>query len=74
MRVIRKSEFARLLGISPSRVSQYIAESILHKSLLPDGRLDLDIALREIGANISELKVLEYKLRYDVVEKRMGKK
>lgn len=66
---VRKGQFAKMMGLSPGRISQYISEGILDESVLPDGTLDLDIALREVKRNVDPLKKMDYRLRYDVQEK-----
>lgn len=66
MKVVRKSEFARMEGLSPGRISQYIRDGILSRCLLPDGRLDLEEAKRELRANRDPLKRQDYELRSDV--------
>ncbi len=70
MTKVRKSKFARMEGISPARVSQYIASGILRKCLLPSGLLDLEIAQKELRGNLDHGKRMDYDLRFD----RIGKK
>jgi hypothetical protein len=65
MTAISKAEFARQQNLSRARVSQYISSGILRDSILPSGRLDLDVAKRELASKRDALRRLEYDLCAD---------
>ncbi len=73
MKKVRKGEFAKIIGVTPGRISQYFRDGILSQCLLPDGCLDLEIAQREIMGNRDPLKRMDYESRFDVRHEKGGR-
>jgi phage terminase Nu1 subunit (DNA packaging protein) len=45
---VKKAEFARILGVSPARISQYVASGL---PVLSNGRIELELARRWLKAS-----------------------
>jgi hypothetical protein len=58
MMEVSKSEFARMEGVSRSRVYQWITSQII--TCLPNGRINVEKARRELAANRDGFKRLEW--------------
>jgi DNA-binding transcriptional regulator YdaS (Cro superfamily) len=56
-KIVTQSEFARIKGVSPQRVFQWVQEGII--TLTPDRKVDVEMATRQLACNLDLIR------RYD---------
>jgi len=63
--ILSKGDYARSIGVKPSTISQYIRRGRLRfPALTLNGKIDSDLADRQLAASLDPLKSLMARVRY----------